>query len=224
MKKERNRPNPDSAGPDKMKKKFFALLLIMTMVFTFAACGGSDTAEEPNAQESAEQGEMETEEALPLHHVEMTIKDYGTVKLELDPNEAPLSVENFMNLAEEGFYDGLKFHRIIDGFMIQGGANEAVQLEPITGEFSSNGVENTISHVEGVISMARTPDPNSATSQFFITVADSTFLDGDYAAFGYVTEGLDICKQIAKDAKPIDNNGTIPEDEQPVIESVKVID
>ena len=198
-----------------------ALILALGLM---TACGSNEEAADTEASADQNVQEETSEEALPLRHVEMTIKDYGTVKLELDPNEAPLSVENFISLAESGFYDGLKFHRIIDGFMIQGGANESVQLEPIEGEFSSNGHENNISHVEGVISMARTPDPNSATSQFFITVADSTFLDGDYAAFGRVTEGLDICKQVAKDAKPIDDNGTILEEEQPVIESVKVID
>lgn len=208
-----------------MKRKIFVLFMALILALgLMTACGSNEEAADTEASADQNVQEETSEEALPLRHVEMTIKDYGTVKLELDPNEAPLSVENFISLAESGFYDGLKFHRIIDGFMIQGGANESVQLEPIEGEFSSNGHENNISHVEGVISMARTPDPNSATSQFFITVADSTFLDGDYAAFGRVTEGLDICKQVAKDAKPIDNNGTIIEEEQPVIESVKVID
>ena len=94
----------------------------------------------------------------------------------------------------------------------------------IKGEFSKNNVENNISHKRGVISMARTPDYNSATSQFFITVADATFLDGQYAAFGRVTEGLDICKKIASDSRPIDDNGTIPEDEQPIIESIVITD
>ena len=208
-----------------MKRKIFVLFMALILALgLMTACGSNEEAADTEASADQNVQEETSEEALPLRHVEMTIKDYGTVKLELDPNEAPLSVENFISLAESGFYDGLKFHRIIDGFMIQGGANESVQLEPIEGEFSSNGHENNISHVEGVISMARTPDPNSATSQFFITVADSTFLDGDYAAFGRVTEGLDICKQVAKDAKPIDDNGTIIEEEQPVIESVKVID
>ncbi len=208
-----------------MRKKililFMALMLALGMM---TACGSGQEAADTDAAADQETQDEVQEETLPLRHVEMTIRDYGTVKLELDPNEAPVSVENFISLAESGFYDGLKFHRIMDGFMIQGGANEEVQLEPIVGEFSSNGYENSISHVEGVISMARTPDPDSATSQFFITVADSTFLDGQYAAFGHVTEGLDICKKIAADSNPIDDNGTIPEDEQPVIESVKVID
>lgn len=187
----------------------------------FTACGNqTEPAETPDQNTD----QTQTEESLPMVHAEMVIKDYGTVKLELDPNEAPLTVENFVKLASDGFYDGLKFHRIMDGFMIQGGANPDVVLEPIPGEFASNGFENNISHTEGVISMARTNQPNSATSQFFITVADDTFLDGNYAAFGYVTEGLDVCKKIASDSEPIDNNGTIPEDQQPVIESIRITD
>ena len=201
-------------------KKFTILFISLIIVLAlFTACGGNESQ-----TETAEPAESQTDDVLPLRHVEITIKDYGTVKLELDPNEAPVSVENFINLASEGFYDGLTFHRIMDGFMIQGGADMSADLQPIVGEFTSNGYENNISHTEGVISMARTQDPNSATSQFFITVADDTFLDGNYAAFGRVTEGLDICKKIAKDAQPIDDNGTIPEYQQPVIESVVVID
>lgn len=210
----------------KKMKKFTILFLSLILILTvFTACGGSeDQSEASEPAEVQENAGEEAGEALPLRHVEITIKDYGTVKLELDPNEAPVSVDNFIKLASDGFYDGLKFHRIMDGFMIQGGANPSVELEPIVGEFASNGYENNISHTEGVISMARTQDPNSATSQFFITVADDTFLDGSYAAFGKVTEGLDICKKIASDAQPVDDNGTIPEDQQPIIESVKVID
>ena len=205
-----------------MKKNDFrritALLIVLVMaLMLFTACGG--TAEQGDTEDAGS-----SEEAADLVKAEISIRDYGTVELELDPNEAPITVQNFVDLAQSGFYDGLKFHRIMDGFMIQGGGNEAVDLEPIPGEFSANGVENNISHQEGVISMARTQDPDSATSQFFITVADDTFLDGQYAAFGYVTEGLDICKKIAQDADPIDDNGTIPEEEQPVIEYIKIID
>jgi peptidyl-prolyl cis-trans isomerase B (cyclophilin B) len=204
-------------------KKFTIIILSVILAFCMlTACGG----QENQAQEPASDGQNASEnaEALPMVHAEIVIRDYGTVKLELDPNEAPLTVENFVNLASSGFYDGLKFHRIMDGFMIQGGANPDAKLQAIPGEFSSNGYENSISHTEGVISMARTNQPNSATSQFFITVADDTFLDGQYAAFGHVTEGLDICKKIASDAKPIDDNGTIPEDQQPVIETITITD
>ena len=153
--------------------------------------------------------------------VEMTVKDYGTIVMEMDPVNAPITVENFVKLAESGFYDGLTFHRIMDGFMIQGGAS-ANKPATIQGEFSSNGWENKLSHVKGTVSMARANDPNSASSQFFICVADDRFLDGDYAAFGTVVEGLEIAEKIAKDAKPVDNNGTIPKDEQPIIEKMVV--
>lgn len=163
-----------------------------------------------------------------LHHAVITVKDYGAISLELDASNAPLTVANFMKLAREGFYDGLTFHRIMDGFMIQGGDPEGNGTggsdETIPGEFSQNGVNNTISHVKGVISMARSNDPDSASSQFFITVADATFLDGSYAAFGRVTEGMEVAEQIARDARPIDNNGSIPADQQPVIESIVIID
>ena len=150
------------------------------------------------------------------------------ITLELDADAAPITVANFLKLAESGFYDGLTFHRIMDGFMIQGGDPDGNGSggsgETIKGEFAQNGVDNPISHVKGVISMARAKNPDSASSQFFITVADSTFLDGAYAAFGHVTDGMDIAEQIAKDAKPIDNNGTIPADQQPVIERITVLD
>ena len=169
-----------------------------------------------------------TEPFEKVRHAEITVKDYGVIKLELDEGSAPITVANFIKLAQEGFYDGLTFHRIMDGFMIQGGDPEGNGTggseETIKGEFSANGVENPISHVKGVISMARAKDPNSASSQFFITVADATFLDGQYAAFGRVTEGFEIAWQIAKDAKPVDNNGTIPAAEQPVIESIVITD
>ncbi|MBR3423590.1 MAG: peptidylprolyl isomerase [Clostridia bacterium] len=158
----------------------------------------------------------------------MKIKDYGEVKLELDADAAPITVANFVKLAESGFYDGLTFHRIIDGFMIQGGDPLGTGFggsdEEIKGEFRSNGVDNPISHGPGVISMARSSDPDSASSQFFITVADATFLDGQYAAFGKVTDGYDVVRLIARQARPIDGNGTVPKNEQPVIESVRVTD
>ena len=163
-----------------------------------------------------------------IHHAEITVKDYGTIKVELDADTAPITVSNFCFLANKGFYDGLTFHRIIDGFMIQGGDpngnGSGGSGFNIKGEFASNGVENDISHVKGVISMARASDPDSASSQFFIMVGDGTYLDGDYAAFGRVTEGQEIADKIAGDAKPTDNNGSIRREEQPVIESVKIID
>lgn len=162
------------------------------------------------------------------HHAEIEVKDYGTIKVELDADTAPISVTNFVKLAQEHFYDGLTFHRIIDGFMIQGGDPEGTGRggsgETIKGEFSENGVENNISHERGVISMARSSDPDSASSQFFIVQSDSTYLDGQYAAFGHVTEGMDIVDKICKDAEPTDNNGTISAEKQPVMTSVTITD
>ena len=202
-------------------KRTIALLLALLTALSLCACGASSAPASPVLADAPEPFQT-------VRHAEIIIRDYGTVKLELDEGTAPITVANFIQLAQSGFYDGLTFHRIMDGFMIQGGdptgTGSGGSSEKIKGEFSSNGVPNGISHVEGVISMARASDPDSASSQFFITVADATFLDGSYAAFGRVTEGLEIVKQIAKDARPIDNNGTIPRAEQPVIESIVVTD
>lgn len=123
------------------------------------------------------------------------------IKIELNPEVAPISCENFTELAKAGFYDGLIFHRVIKGFMIQGGDPTGTGMggseKKIKGEFLANGVPNNISHVRGVISMARAQNPNSASSQFFIVHADSTYLDGQYAAFGKVVEGMDVVDEIA---------------------------
>ena len=161
------------------------------------------------------------------HDVIITVKDYGVIELELDADIAPITVTNFIGLIKDKFYDGLTFHRIMKGFMIQGGDPEGNgtggSKNTIKGEFSSNGVENNISHKRGVISMARNgSDNNSASSQFFIVHEDSTFLDGKYAAFGKVTSGMDVVDKIAESAKPTDDNGTIPKEEQPVIEKIRV--
>jgi len=129
------------------------------------------------------------------------IKDFGKFKVELDSNAAPLTAENFTKLVESGFYDGLGFHRIIRGFMIQGGDplgnGSGGTREKIKGEFASNGVENPLKHERGVISMARSSDPNSASCQFFIVHETSPHLDGNYAAFGRVVEGMEVVDRIA---------------------------
>lgn len=162
------------------------------------------------------------------HHAEITVKDYGEIDVELDADTAPITVTNFVKLVQDNFYDGLTFHRIIDGFMIQGGDPNGDGTgganEDIKGEFTNNGVKNDISHVRGTISMARGSDPDSASSQFFIVQSDSTYLDGDYAAFGHVTSGMDIVDKICKDAKPTDDNGSIADDQQPVIETIRMVD
>ena len=167
-------------------------------------------------------------DASGKHKIEIAVKDYGIIKAELDGDVAPVTVANFLKLAEEGFYDGLTFHRIISGFMIQGGDPNGNGTggsdEKIKGEFSHNGVENNISHVRGTISMARSQDMNSASSQFFIVQADSIYLDGQYAGFGTVTKGMDIVDQICQDTPVEDNNGTVKKENQPVIESVKIVE
>ena len=162
-----------------------------------------------------------SQELTGIHHADISIRDYGDIKVELDADTAPITVTNFVKLAQEGFYDGLTFWRIIDGFMMQGGDPKGNGTggsgETIKGEFSSNGVKNDISHVRGIISMARSTDPDSASSQFFIVQSDSTFLDGDYAAFGHVTEGMDIVDKICKDTPVTDTNGTVEKENQPVL-------
>ena len=133
--------------------------------------------------------------------IKINIKDLGTITAELYPEKAPITVENFLSLAKSGFYSGLIFHRVIAGFMIQGGGMDASfaqkPAKAIKGEFARNGVPNDLKHTRGVLSMARTNMPNSASSQFFIMHADSLFLDGQYAAFGKVTDGIEIVDKIA---------------------------
>lgn len=162
------------------------------------------------------------------HHTKIEIKNYGTIELELDADVAPITVANFAKLVNKGFYNGLTFHRIIDGFMIQGGDPEGTGMggsdENIKGEFLRNGVENTISHVRGTISMARSSAYNSASSQFFIVHEDSTFLDGQYAGFGKVTSGIEIVDKICEDIQVEDNNGTVLKENQPIIEKIEMVD
>lgn len=159
-------------------------------------------------------------------NVEMSVKDYGKINLKLNADVAPITVTNFVNLVNEGFYNNLTFHRIIKDFMIQGGDplhnGTGGSKNKIKGEFKDNGVNNNISHKKGVISMARSSDYDSASSQFFIVTKDSTFLDGEYAAFGVVTSGLDVVLKIS-DVKAIDDNGTVEYKNQPVIEYIKVV-
>lgn len=216
-------------GRKTMRKKHYALLIgciaaLFGMMMLISGCGGADDA----ADGAGADGGEAAAEGIGVHHAVISVKDYGDITVELDGDTAPITVQNFMDLANDGFYDGLTFHRIMEGFMIQGGDPNGDGTggsdKTIKGEFSSNGVENDITHEKGVISMARSQDPDSASSQFFIVQADSEFLDGDYAGFGHVTEGMDIVDKIAADAQPLDDNGTIAPDAQPVIKTVKVVD
>ena len=185
-------------------------------VSTTAAAGdAADTAYTPAA----------LDETL-TYYADIAIADYGTITVQLDPVSAPITAANFVRLAESGFYDGLTFHRIIEGFMMQGGDPNGDGTggsgNTIVGEFSGNGCENSLSHTRGAISMARSSDYDSASSPFFIVHEDSTGLDGQYAVFGYVTEGLEVVDAVCENAKPIDDNGTIEADAQPVITSVTI--
>lgn len=172
-------------------------------------------------------GEKETEDVVNYevdftvtHIAEITIKHHGKVTVALAGEVAPITVENFVSLAESGFYDGLTFHRIIEGFMMQGGAGSGAKT--IKGEFAANGVDNNIKHERGVISMARSDSYNSGSSQFFIMHQDAPHLNGAYAAFGKVVDGIGIVDRICTEAQPIDGNGIISDAAQPVIESIKI--
>lgn len=192
-----------------MKKVIKALALGIAaglMVFAVTGCGTQNTSSTPQTSSTPVVSSAPTAPTAPAAderyvNIEITMEDGGVMKLELDREAAPATVENFVTLVNDGFYDGLTFHRIIEGFMIQGGDPEGTGMggstENVVGEFSSNGWENPISHTRGVISMARSQSPDSASSQFFIVHADSVFLDGEYAAFGKLTEGFDVLDKLA---------------------------
>lgn len=221
-----------------MKRLISIILMAALLSLCLTGCGDTrenadkSTAKTTKKESFAEKKDADTSNSQYLtgkHHAEIVIAEYGKLELELDADVAPITVTNFVNLAKKGFYNGLTFHRIMSGFMIQwgdpNGDGTGGSEETIKGEFKSNGIENTMSHKRGVISMARTQnDPDSASSQFFIVQADSDFLDGDYAAFGKVTAGMDIVDKICQSVQPIDNNGTVPADQQPKITAIKVID
>lgn len=229
-----------------MKKKILSALLCGALtVLMLAGCGSNqeaDTAEDDQITEETTENENETveeeestqdsagnaETLTGKINVEIDVQDYGVIKLELDADTAPITVTNFVDLAKSGFYDGLTFHRIVSGFMIQGGdplGNGTGGSEnTIKGEFSNNGVENNISHVRGTISMARSMDNDSASSQFFIVHEDSTFLDGEYAAFGTVTEGMEVVDAICEKVPVEDDGETVAAENQPVITSIKIIE
>lgn len=205
------------------------LAMCMVTVFLLTGCG-SDTQESNSSTDIMPEETMPEEELLTgLHHVNINIKDYGTISVELDADNAPITVTNFVTLARSGFYDGLTFHRIKDGFMMQGGDplgdGTGGSEQTIKGEFSNNGVDNPLSHTRGAISMARKSiSMDSASCQFFIVHQDSMRLDGDYAVFGYVTEGMEIVDEICENAVVVDMNGTVPAEYQPIIESIEVLD
>ncbi len=205
--------------------KFLKIVAVLLCFAALMALGGCALRRESPAPKTVlpveESEEFVLEEGKPVH-VTITITDGVAMKLELYPDKAPKTVANFVKLASEGFYDGLTFHRIVKGFMIQGGDPEGTGLggsdETIPGEFAANGfAQNDISHVRGVISMARSFDPNSASSQFFIVHGDSTFLDGNYAAFGKLIEGYEVLDALAE--CPVQGETPLA---KPVIKSITV--
>ena len=198
-------------------KKLFKFGMVMLLAISLVGCGSDDSSSDKN------------DDLLSgNHHSVIDVKDYGIIKVELNADEAPITVTNFVKLAKDGFYDGLTFHRIINGFMIQGGDPEGNGTggsdETIKGEFSANGVDNVLKHTRGAISMARSQDYDSASSQFFIMHETNDSLDGQYAVFGYVYEGMDVVDKIATSVPVTDNNGTVEAQNQPVINSIKITD
>ena len=225
-----------------MRKISSILMTVLLGALCLTGCGSTDnnTAADKNVSSAAVSSPAadadsnvasDNEDSDLLsgnHHVKIKVKDCGTISVELDADVAPITVTNFVDLAKDGFYDGLTFHRIISGFMIQGGDplgnGTGGSDKTIKGEFSENGVENSISHVRGTISMARSQDYDSASSQFFIMHKDNPGLDGQYAAFGTVTKGMEVVDKICEDTQVEDENGTVAAENQPVIKSIKVID
>lgn len=223
-----------------MSKKVLRYALVLTMALSLVGCGGKDkaevheinrtvgekentvatqaTKEESKADDTAN---TSSEELLSgKYAVLISIDNYGDILVELDADEAPITVTNFMKLVHEEYYTGLTFHRIIEGFMMQGGQSADKPAANIRGEFAANGISNQIRHERGVISMARANHPDSASSQFFICHQDSDFLDGMYAGFGHVVSGMEVVDKICEEAVVIDDNGTVPPENQPVITGI----
>lgn len=187
----------------KIRKYFsFILITMFACAFVLVGCGNTNNKEGSNTQsktsESNENDPSTESKNLPIATI--TVKDYGVIQAELYPNVAPNTVDNFIYLANKNFYNNLKFHRVIKGFMIQGGDPKGDGTGgpgySIKGEFTANGFQNNLKHTRGVLSMARTQDPNSAGSQFFIMTGDAPNLDGQYAAFGKVISGMDVVDKI----------------------------
>ena len=211
-----------------------AALLSLSGALLLAGCSNSaSTASTTSSQESTSQSTStiaKQDHSIPggqQYEAVITIEGYDTpIVFDMDEGIAPETIDNFASLAQSGFYDGLTLHRIIEGFMIQGGDprgnGTGGSSHQITGEFSSNGFDNSLKHVRGTVSMARSTDPNSASSQFFIVQEDSPNLDGQYAAFGTVVSGMETVDAIAEAANPTDDNGTIEKEDQPVIASIVV--
>ena len=218
----------------KLGRGLLPLALLAAVLVAFVAVGcGSAQSEPSSTDEGMEQVQKSVDPDDPyatgIHHATIEVEGYGTIEVTLNANAAPITVSNFCHLAEDGFYDGLTFHRVVPGFMIQGGDPSGDGTggsgENITGEFSSNGVANSIPHTRGTISMARASDPDSASSQFFIMQETTPSLDGEYAAFGTVTSGMEVVDAICEKVPVADEqSGFVAPEDQPVISSIEIID
>lgn len=212
--------NPYAKKPE--KKKPWPLIIIAVLCLALL-CGGAYLMFGRDDAQSADPNLL-----TGTHKVEIDIEGYGTIKADLYADIAPITVTNFVSLAKQGFYDGLTFHRIISGFMIQGGDplgnGTGGSGTRIKGEFSVNGVANSLAHTRGVLSMARSNAYDSASSQFFIMHQDYPSLNGQYAAFGMVTEGIEIVDAICANTPVTDGDGTVAKENQPVITAVRVIE
>lgn len=220
-----------------IKKSTILVLMISTALWLVACAGNQSGQSEKNDEDNTTVAVDVSSWVVPvdfpngnlvtgIHHADIVIKDVGTITVELDAGAAPITVSNFMYLAQSGFYQDTTFHRIIEGFMMQGGApkDPSEKPKPIKGEFANNGVDNNLAHVRGTISMARSNDKNSASSQFFIVHQDSSHLDGQYAAFGHVTAGMEFVDEICGRKEIQGDNGAVEFENQPVIEDIIVVD
>lgn len=214
------------------RREFVATSLGALGAAALAGCSGNGAQKGEGSGSGAEstssQPASDDPYATGAHHVAIEVEGNGTIECALNANVAPITVANFCKLANEGFYDGLTFHRVIEGFMIQGGDPNGDGTggsdATIKGEFSANGVENPLSHVRGTISMARSSAYDSASSQFFIMHKTNTSLDGQYAAFGNVTSGIEVVDAIAQNTPVQDSNGTVAAADQPKIVKISVVD
>lgn len=214
------------------RREFVAASLGALGAAALAGCSGNGAqrgeSSGSGAASTSSQPASDDPYATGTHHVTIEVEKYGTIECALNANVAPITVANFCKLANEGFYDGLTFHRVIEGFMIQGGDPNGDGTggsdTTIKGEFSANGVENPLSHVRGTISMARSSAYDSASSQFFIMHKTNTSLDGQYAAFGNVTSGIEVVDAIAQNTPVQDSNGTVAAADQPKIAKISVVD
>lgn len=193
-----------------MKRSLALVLALLMLLCTLAGCGGGSKSWKGT------------------HHAEIVVEEYGTITIEINADIAPITASNFLNLAKKGFYDGNSFYRVIDGFAIYGGDpngnGTGTSGSTIEGEFTANGVANSLTNTRGAIGMARGTHYNSASCQFYILQSDATYLDGDFAVFGYVISGINVVDQICAGTATTGSDGYVASANQPVIKEIKVLD